>query len=183
MRASVAGQSWRSRTCSRLPQAPLAVSRTSSSFRYDPKLGDPRAEYRRADEVHVDSGQPEVPGVFVVDVVGETMISTMSGRQSVPWQTPRGSPCIILGYWSDDTVHLRWPAINGTYRIDGRLPSWVVERDRDAVMAGGGRVLRASSPPVPAPDVPRRLVVAIGAAVVVLVLVLGFFMLRGALGA
>lgn len=154
-----------------------------SRYRYDAKLGDPRAEYRRADKVHVDSGQPEVPGVFVVDVVGETMISTMTGRQSVEWQTPRGSPCIILGYWSDDTVHLRWPAINGTYRIDGRLPRWVVERDRDAVMAGGGRVLRASSPPSPAPDMPRRVIVAIVTAIVILVLVLGFVTIRGAVGA
>lgn len=159
------------------------MSRTSSSFRYDPNLGDPRAEYRRADKVHLDSGQPEVPGVFVVDVSGETMISTMSGRQSVAWQTPRGSPCIILGYWSDDTVHLRWPAINGTYRIDGRLPSWVVERDRDAVMAGGGRVLRASSPPAPTPDMPRRLFVGVVAAIVIVLLVLGFMVMRGAMGA
>jgi hypothetical protein len=159
------------------------VSRTSSSFRYDPNLGDPRAEYRRADKVHVDSGQPEVPGIFVVDVVGESMLSTMYGRQSVAWETPRGSPCIILGYWTDDTVHLRWPAINGTYRIDGRLPSWVVERDRDAKMAGGGRVLRASSPPIPAPDMPQRVILGVVAAVVILALILGFVVIHGALGA
>lgn len=159
------------------------MSRTSSSFRYDPNLGDPRAVYRRADKVHVDSVQPEVPGVFLVDVVGETMISTISGRQAVGWVTPRGSPCIILGYWSDDTVHLRWPAINGTYRVDGRLPNWVVERDRNAIMAGGGRVLRASNPPAPAPDIPQRLIAAVLVAVCIIVVLLGFVLLRGVVGA
>jgi hypothetical protein len=141
----------------------------TTSYHYDPNLGDRRATYHRADERYPELGKPEVPGVFVVDVDGETIINTMHGRQTRAWHSAAGTPCIILGHWSDDTVHLKWPAINGTYRIDGRFPSWVAEVDRDATMAGGGRVLRANDPPVARPGPPGRL---IAAAVLLIVLVL-----------
>jgi hypothetical protein len=158
------------------------VSRTTPFYRYDPKLGDPRAEYSRADVVHPAAGQPELPGVFVAKVEGETIINTMNGRQPVAWQAAPGTQCIILGYWSDGTVHLKWAAINNTYRIDGRFPSWVAEVDPNATMAGGGRVLRANSPPVLAPGVSSRLVL-LAVLVVVGLLLLAFPPVREALGA
>jgi hypothetical protein len=133
----------------------------TTSYHYDPNLGDPRATYHRADERYPELGQPEVPGVFVVDVDGETIINTMHGRQSRSWRTAAGSPCIILGHWSDDTVHLKWAAINNTYRIDGRFPAWVADVDRGAVMAGGGRVLRANDLPVARPGISARLIAAV----------------------
>ena len=60
-----------------------------------------------------------------------------------------GTPCTILGYWSDGTAHLGWPAIRGTYRVDGRFPAWVVTEDPTAQMAGGGRIMTANDPSPP----------------------------------
>lgn len=150
------------------------MSRTTPGFTYDPNLGDPRATYRRADAVYPESSQPELPGVFVADVTGETVISTMTGRQRLTWEAHPGTPCIILGYWSDGTVHLRWAAINDSYRIDGRFPGWVVERDPTAVMAGGGRILPANTLPELARGFPTGRVLAIVASVL---LVLGLIVL------
>lgn len=157
------------------------MSRTTPYYRYDPKLGDPRAEYTRADVTHPSSHQPEVAGVFVANVEGETVINTMHGRQFVTWHAAPGTQCIILGYWSDGTVHLKWAAINDTYRIDGRFPNWVAEVDPDALMAGGGRVLRANSPPVLAPGVSSRLVM-LAVLIALALLLLALPPVRDALG-
>jgi hypothetical protein len=94
----------------------------------------------------------------------------MWGRRPVPWRAEPGTTCIIQGYWSDGTVHLRWPAIGGHYSVDGRFPAWVVAADETAIMAGGGRILSANDPPKRRPGPPARLV--IGAVVLVIVLVL-----------
>jgi hypothetical protein len=120
------------------------VSRTTPYYRYDPNLGNPRDRYTKADVIHPEFRQPEVPGVFTAVVEGETIINTMHGRQSVAWRAEPGAPCVILGYWEDGTVHLRWAAIAGHYRIDGRFPGWVATPDRGARMAGGGRILLAN---------------------------------------
>jgi hypothetical protein len=120
------------------------VSRTTPFYRYDPNLGDPRDSYQRADAVHPEARRPEVPAVFVADVEGETIINTMHGRRTITWRAAPGTQCLILGYWSDGTVHLQWRAINDAYRVDGRFPVWVVKRDPDAGKTGGGRILRAN---------------------------------------
>src|SRR5438309_3329319 len=98
----------------------------AASYHYDPKLGDPHAAFTPADVAHPEVRRPEIPARFVVRVEGETIINTMWGKRIVPWRSEPGTPCIILGYWADGTVHLRWPAIVGHYRVDGRFPAWVV---------------------------------------------------------
>jgi hypothetical protein len=96
----------------------------------------------------------------------------MHGSSSVPWHAEPGTPCIILGYWSDGTVHLKWAAIGGMYNIDGRFPAWVVKPDADAKMAGGGRVLEANNPPLPRAGTSQaRTVLAILVAIVLVVVV------------
>jgi hypothetical protein len=148
------------------------VSRTTPFYRYDPLLGNPRDPYTLAAVVHPGFGQPEVPGVFVANVEGETIINTMHGRRSVAWHAGPGTQCMILGYWSDGTVHLKWPAISGTYRIDGRFPAWVVKPDLEAKMAGGGRILSANDPPVAPRGVPRRAIaLAVALAIVILLII------------
>jgi hypothetical protein len=117
-------------------------------YRYDPNLGSPRDQYTRADVTHPGSRQPEVPARFVAVVEGETLINTMHGPRRVVWRAEPGTECVILGYWSDGTVHLRWPAIGGVYRVDGRFPAWVAAEDTGATLAGGGRVLSANNPGV-----------------------------------
>jgi hypothetical protein len=92
----------------------------------------------------------------------------MHGPRRVVWRAEPGTECVILGYWSDGTVHLRWPAIGGVYRVDGRFPAWVAVEDTSATLAGGGRVLSANNPRVRRGGPSARLV----AIIVVLVLLL-----------
>jgi hypothetical protein len=117
------------------------------SYHYDPNLGNPRDTYTRADLTHRDARRPEVAGTFVAVVEGQTVINTMWGRRIVKWRAEPGTRCVILGYWSDGTVHLRWPAM-GAYRVDGRFPAWVVAEDKTATLVGGGHVLGANNPAV-----------------------------------
>jgi hypothetical protein len=123
----------------------------ATSYHYNPHLGSPRDEYRRVDFRSTRSHQPEQPGRFAVLVEGETIVTSMWGRRVVNWRADPGTPCLILGYWSDGTVHLKWPGLARNYMLDGRFPPWVVEEDPDALTAGGGFVLRANDIlPVPA---------------------------------
>jgi hypothetical protein len=115
-------------------------------YRYDQKLGDPNAAYTPADVARPEAHRPEIPATFVATVDGETLINSMWGKRVVPWRAEPGTPCVILGYWADGTLQLRWPAISGAYRVDGRFPAWVVAEDPDARMAGGGRILKANDP-------------------------------------
>ena len=117
-------------------------------YHYDPNLGNPRDEYTRADLTHPDARRPEVAGTFVAVVEGRTLLNTMWGERAVKWRAEPGTRCIILGYWSDGTVHLKWPAIAGVYRVDGRFPAWVVAEDKTVTLAGGGYVLSANDPGV-----------------------------------
>jgi hypothetical protein len=139
-------------------------------YRYDPNLGSPRDTYSRADVTHPSTGRPEIPGTFVAYVEGQTIINTMHGRRTVAWRAEPGTPCIILGYWSDGTVHLRWPAIGGTYRVDGRFPAWVVALDPTATMAGGGRIMSASEPAIGAAGLSGRVISVAVLLVIALVL-------------
>jgi len=115
---------------------------------FDPKLGDQSARYLPTAVARSKFGRPEMPAVFVATVEGQTFISSMWGSRPVAWRAEPGTPCVILGYWSDDTVRLRWPAIHGAYRVDGRFPSWVVDETPNAAMAGGGHILKANDPPI-----------------------------------
>jgi hypothetical protein len=149
------------------------VTNAAPFYRYDPHLGNLRDRYLRADAVYPWAHRPELPARFVAQVEGETMISTMWGRRRVSWRAEPGTPCIILGYWADGTVHLQWPAIGGHYSFDGRFPSWVVVQDPDAVMAGGGRILKANNPIARVRHLPIPvLVAAFGILVLLLVLAL-----------
>ena len=140
------------------------------AYRYDPNLGDARDKYTRADFIHPNARQPEVPGIFVAVVEGETVINTMWGRRSVAWRAEPGTGCIIRGYWADGTVHLRWPAIGGHYSVDGRFPAWVVNVDEGAIRAGGGRILSANDPKVRRAGPPARVVLAAVVLLIVIVL-------------
>jgi hypothetical protein len=137
-------------------------------YRFNPHLGSPRDAYTRVDFRTTPAHQPEMPARFVAVVDGETMVTSMRGRRVVKWRAEPGTPCLILGYWSDGTVHVKWPALARNYMLDGRFPAWVVEEDPDAVTAGGGFILRANEIlPMPA-QFSRRLV---GLAVVLLAVV------------
>lgn len=151
-------------------------------YHYDPKLGRTSDSFRRANEVHPEAAGPEVAGVFVVRVEGETLINTMWGQKGVSWSAEPGTPCVILGYWSDGTVQLRWPAIAGNYRVEGRFPNWVVRADPTTRLAGGGHWLSANEPP----RAPRRVSPLLIGVVVIVVLVVFALLLppvRDALGA
>ncbi|MGI9147505.1 MAG: hypothetical protein ACR2IK_13280 [Chloroflexota bacterium] len=115
-------------------------------YQYDPNLSNPRDAYTRADHAHLDARGPEVAGTFVAYVEGRTVINTMWGQRVVVWRAEPGTRCLILGYWSDGTVHLKWPAILGVYRVDGRFPAWVVGVDKTATLVGGGPLLSANNP-------------------------------------
>ncbi len=132
-----------------LPDAP--------HYHYDQKLGNPRDAFTPAALVHPEGGRPELPATFVAHVDGETIINTMWGRRIVHWQAKPGTQCVILGYWADGTVKLRWPAIAGAYRVEGRFPAWVVAEDPFAKMAGGGHMLLANDLGSHRPPVVRRL--------------------------
>jgi hypothetical protein len=108
--------------------------------------------------------------VFTAIVEGETILNTMWGSKAIAWRAEPGTPCIILGYWEDGTVHLRWAAIGGHYRVDGRFPGWVVTPDPDAKMAGGGRILRANTPISSGRRLPVSALIAVIVVVVGLVL-------------
>jgi hypothetical protein len=117
-------------------------------YHYDPKLGDTLAPYVPTAVARPGFGRPEMPAAFVATVEGEQYISTMWGKRAVPWRAEPGTECVILGYWSDDTVRVSWPAIEGAYRVDGRFPAWVVVETPNAQMAAGGHILKANNPPV-----------------------------------
>jgi hypothetical protein len=127
-------------------------------YRFDEKLGDPREAFTPADVAHPENRRPEHPATFVATVEGRTVINTMWGKRYVPWKAEPGTPCVILGYWADGTVQLRWPAIAGAYRVEGRFPGWVVTEDPGARMAGGGRILVANDPNRRGPALLQRLI-------------------------
>jgi hypothetical protein len=157
-------------------------SRAAPVYHYDPNLGNPRDAYTRADHAHPDARRPEVAGTFVAVVEGQTVINTMWGRRIVRWQAEPGTRCIILGYWSDGTVHLKWPAIAGVYRVDGRFPAWVVAEDKTATLAGGGHLLSANNPPVRRAGLSAR-VLSMVVMVLLLVLLVILPQTRDAVGA
>jgi hypothetical protein len=131
-------------------------------YHYDQKFGDPDAAYTRAVDARVASPRPEIPAKFVVTVEGETLINSMWGKRTVRWRAEPGTQCVILGYWADGTVQVRWPAIVGAYREVGRFPSWVVAEDPTAKMAGGGHILAANDPSPRKPALLKRLVSFLG---------------------
>jgi hypothetical protein len=124
----------------------MATAPDTPNYRYNPRFGDPRAVYRTTAEARPGFGRPEMPATFVATVEGETLINSMWGKRSVPWRAEPGTQCVILGYWSDATVRVSWPAIEGAYRVDGRFPAWVVAEDPNAKMAAGGHMLLANNP-------------------------------------
>ena len=126
----------------------MAQAPDAPHYHYDQKLGDPNDAYTPR--------RPEMPAVFVASVDGETIINTMWGTRIVAWHADPGTQCVILGYWADGTVQLRWPAIRGAYRVEGRFPGWVVVEDPDAKMAGGGHVLPANDPAKRGPSLVQR---------------------------
>jgi hypothetical protein len=132
------------------------------SYHYDQTLGDPNVAFTPAAEAHPEAHRPEFPAKFVANVDGETLINTMWGKRKIPWHARPGTPCVILGYWADGTVQLRWPAIRGAYRVEGRFPGWVVEEDPTARMAGGGRILLAHNPDDAGPGFLARARASIG---------------------
>jgi hypothetical protein len=140
-----------------LPEAP--------HYHYNEKLGNPRDAFTPAAAVHPEARRPELPARFVAEVDGETLISTMWGHRPVTWHAAPGTPCVILGYWADGTVQLRWPAIRGSYRVEGRFPSWVVIEDPNAPMAGGGHMLLANDPDDREPGLLQRLVAYVASVV------------------
>ena len=117
-------------------------------YHYDERFGDPHATYTRMAIARPSFGRPEMPATFAVTVEGETLINSMWGTRRVAWRAEPGTECVILGYWSDGTVRLSWPAIRGAYRVDGRFPAWVAVEDPNAQMAAGGHILKANDPPV-----------------------------------
>jgi hypothetical protein len=142
-------------------------------YRYDPHLGSPRDRYRRVDFTQTPSHQPELPGRFVASIDGETISNSMWGRRVIKWRTEAGTPCLILGYWSDGTVHIKWPGLSKSYMLDGRFPAWVVAPDPDAKMAGGGFILLANELLLPGPvSVPWRTVLLLLLLLVVVVVLL-----------
>ncbi len=144
----------------------------TSYYRYDPHLGSPRDAYRRVDFTRTPAHQPELPGRFAAVVEGETIVTSMWGHRVVKWRAEPGTPCLILGYWSDGTVHIKWAGLARNYMLDGRFPPWVVQEDPDALMAGGGFVLRANDVlPVPA-ELSLRLVLLVAALVLLVALLL-----------
>lgn len=131
-------------------------------YHYDPKIGDAAAEYVPTAVARPEVGRPEMPATFVATVEGETIIGTFRGDRTVPWRAEPGTECVILGYWSDGTVRVSWPAIHGAYRVDGRFPAWVVAEDPDAPMAAGGHILKANSLPPRRPALLQRLAAFLG---------------------
>ena len=102
-------------------------------------------------------------------------------RRLLAWRTEPGTPCLILGYWSDGSVHLKWT--EGYHSLDGRFPAWVVAEDPTAKMAGGGRVLAANNPlPLLTDRVSLRLVSTV-LVVLVLLIVVVWPPARAAIGA
>jgi len=124
----------------------MAKAPDTPHYHYDPKFGDPQATYQTTAEARPSFGRPEMPATFVVTVEGETLINSMWGNRGVSWRAEPGTQCVILGYWTDGTVRLSWPAIEGAYRVDGRFPAWVVAEDPNARMAAGGHILLANNP-------------------------------------
>jgi hypothetical protein len=141
------------------------------SYRYNPHLGSARDAYKRIDITKSRLHHPEIAGRFVAYVDGETMTGTPMTRRLLAWRVEPGTPCLILGHWSDGTVHLKWH--QGYHTLDGRFPAWVVAEDTNAKMAGGGRVLAANNPlPLLARGISPQLVRTLLIVLVLLIVVL-----------
>jgi hypothetical protein len=119
-------------------------------YHFDPLLGDPNATYQAVDFRRTHRNRPEIQARFVARVWGETHIRTLRGRQKMRWEAEPGTPCLILGYWSDGTVHLRWPGIRQHYHVDGRFPAWVVAEEENPSILMDPHTLPASLPRAPA---------------------------------
>ena len=154
-------------------------------YEFDPHLGDPNATYQAVDFRRTHRNRPEVQARFVARVTGETHIRTLRGRQTMRWQAEPGTPCLILGYWSDGTVHLRWPGIGQHYHIDGRFPSWVVAEEENPSSLTDPHTLPASLPraPVRRRLAPRLVFGALLLLALVALLAFFFFAVAAATGA
>jgi hypothetical protein len=131
-------------------------------YRYDPTFGDQQASYTPVDFRSTHRHRPEVQARFVAQVEGETLIRTLGGQQAVTWRAEPGTPCLILGYWSDGTVHVSWPGLSGSYRIDARFPPWVVAAEDDPTSVRDPHTLPASTPPrTPPPPLAPGLVLGV----------------------
>jgi hypothetical protein len=113
------------------------------SYHYNPHLGGPKDKYARVDINTSRLHHPELAGRFAAYVYGETATGSAVDRRTLAWRAEPGTPCLILGYWSDGTVNVKWRV--GYYTLNGRFPPWVVEEDTTAKMAGGGRILDANT--------------------------------------
>ena len=133
----------------------MSQARDAPTYHYDQKLGDPHDAFVSVAEARPEIRRPELPAKFVAYVDGETIINSMWGKRVLKWSAEPGTECVILGYWADGTVKLRWPAIAHAYRVEGRFPAWVVAEDLAAPMAGGGHLLRANAPAVRRPLLER----------------------------
>jgi hypothetical protein len=144
-------------------------------YEFNPHLGERNAQYEPVDFRRTHRHRPEIQARFVARVVGQTHIRTLRGRQRVRWQAEPGTPCLILGYWSDGTVHLRWPGIKEHYHIDGRFPAWVVQEEENPSSLTDPHTLPASLPRSPARRglLPRLVVGAL--LLVALIAMLAFF--------
>jgi hypothetical protein len=155
---------------SRVPSSPPPAN--APYYLYDPHLGSPRDTYKRVDFTRTRTHQPEVAARFVAVVEGETVINSMWGRRVIKWRAEPGTQCLILGYWADGSVHLKWPAIARNYMVDGRFPAWVVEEDPNGKLAGGGFILRANELLVGPTQISPRLVGVLLVVCVLLIIVL-----------
>lgn len=126
-------------------------------FHYQPNFGDRNATYTAVNFREHPGHRPEIAARFIATVEGDAIMSTIRGGKSVAWRAEPGTPCLILGWWSDGTVHVKWRGIAGSYTVDGRFPAWVVAEDPAAAMAGGDRILSANNPPAKPAAFLRRL--------------------------
>src|SRR5919197_3228811 len=151
-----------------MPGDPSAVP----VYRYDPNVGDRRATYSPVDFRRTHRHRPEIQARFVARVEGETFSRTLGGRHAFAWRAEPGTPCLILGYWSDGTVHVRWPGIRQHYRVDARLPAWVVAEEEDPAAVLDPHTLPANRPAVRRPTlITARFVVIVVTLLVILVCV------------
>jgi hypothetical protein len=92
----------------------------------DPLHGDPDATYTPIDWRTTPNHRPELSAAFVADVSGAAA-GDVNDPHAMRWEAPAGTPCLILGHWSDGSVHVKWRAFRDYYWLDGRVPAWVVE--------------------------------------------------------
>lgn len=112
---------------------PSRSAAPASFWYFDDRYGDHSAAYVPVDALTTADHLPSIPAKLTCDVAFSASIEGAFRRVPKNWVATAGTYCQIVGHWSDGDVRVQVGLSDTTnpdrkLSVDGRFPSWVVER-------------------------------------------------------